>query len=120
MHKLIVSHVDIRANIEIRMMCSCNVLVFVNIICPCVFVVDVTVSYQFHPTVAHTQRLTITIDKIDDVNVVAAATNGLTAEPGESTSFSISVMNTGNAPSQYQVDCVSEHRWQLMEFYMKQ
>ena len=79
-----------------------------------VFVVDVTVSYQFHPTVAHTQRLTITIDKIDDVKVVAAGTNGLTAEPGESTAFSISVMNTGNAPSQYQVDCVSEHRWQLM------
>lgn len=79
-----------------------------------VFVVDVTVSYQLQPTVAHTQRLTITIDKIDDVHVVAAGTNGLTAEPGESTAFSISVMNTGNAPSQYQVDCVSENRWQLM------
>ena len=79
-----------------------------------VFVVDVTVSYSFQPTVAHTQRLTITIDTIDDVNVVAAGTNGLEAEPGESTDFSISVMNTGNAPSQYQVDCVSENRWQVM------
>ncbi len=79
-----------------------------------VFVVDVTVRYQLQPTVAHTQRLTITIDKIDDVHVVAAGTNGLTAEPGESTAFSISVMNTGNAPSQYQVDCISENRWQLM------
>ena len=79
-----------------------------------VFVVDVTVSYQSQPTVAHTQRLTITIDTIDDVNVVAAGTNGLMAEPGESTAFSISVMNTGNAPSQYQVDCVSENRWQVM------
>jgi uncharacterized membrane protein len=79
-----------------------------------VFVVDVTVSYQSQPMVAHTQRLTITIDKIDDVNVVAAGTNGLTAEPGESTAFSISVMNTGNAPSQYQVDCISANRWQLM------
>ncbi|MEJ6530805.1 MAG: S8 family serine peptidase, partial [Euryarchaeota archaeon] len=79
-----------------------------------VFVVDVTVSYQSQPTVAHTQRLTINIDKIDDVNVVAAGTNGLMAEPGESTAFSISVMNTGNAPSQYQVDCVSENRWQVM------
>jgi uncharacterized membrane protein len=79
-----------------------------------VFVVDVTVSYSFQPTVAHTQRLTITVDTIDDVNVVAAGTNGLEAEPGESTAFSISVMNTGNAPSQYQVDCVSENRWQVM------
>jgi len=79
-----------------------------------VFVVDVTVSYQSQPTVAHTQRLTITVDTIDDVNVVAAGTNGLEAEPGESTAFSISVMNTGNAPSQYQVDCVSENRWQVM------
>ena len=32
---------------------------------------------QAQPTVAHTQRLTITIDTIDDVNVVAAGTNGL-------------------------------------------
>ena len=79
-----------------------------------VFVVDVTVRYQLQPTVAHTQRLTITVDTIDDVHVVAAGTNGLTAEPGESTTFSISVMNTGNVPSQYQVDCVSENRWQVM------
>lgn len=79
-----------------------------------VYVVDVTVNYQNQPTVAHTQRLTITIDKIDSVSVVAAGTNGLTAQPGESTAFSISVMNTGNSPSQYQVDCNSENRWQLM------
>ena len=79
-----------------------------------VFVVDVTVSYSFQPTVAHTQRLTITVDTIDDVTVVSAGTSGLMAEPGDSTSFSISVMNTGNAPSQYQVDCVSENRWQVM------
>ena len=79
-----------------------------------VFVVDVTVSYSLQPTVAHTQRLTITVDTIDDVTVVSAGTSGLMAEPGDSTSFSISVMNTGNAPSQYQVDCVSENRWQVM------
>ena len=79
-----------------------------------VFVVDVTVSYSFQPTVAHTQRLTITVDTIDDVTVVSAGTSDLMAEPGESTAFSISVMNTGNAPSQYQVDCVSENRWQVM------
>ena len=63
---------------------------------------------------AHTQRITIEVEQLDQVQVVAAGTSGLEAIPGQSTVFSISVRNTGNAPAQYSIDCLSEQRWQVM------
>ena len=36
------------------------------------------------------------------------------AVPGESSVFSISVRNTGNAPAQYSLECSSDQRWQVM------
>ena len=78
------------------------------------YVVEVTARYETQPTVAHTQRITIVVEQIDQVQVVAAGTIGLEAEPGGSSFFSISVRNTGNAPAQYSVECLSEQRWQLM------
>jgi uncharacterized membrane protein len=78
------------------------------------YVVDITARYEFQPTVAHSQRIYIVVEQLDQVSVVAAGTNGLEAEPGASSFFSISVKNTGNAPAQYSVECFSEHRWQVM------
>lgn len=78
------------------------------------YVVEVSARYEFQPTVAHTQRITIEVEQLDQVQVVAAGTIGLEAEPGDSTIFSISVRNTGNAPAQYSMECISENRWQLM------
>ena len=78
------------------------------------YVVDVTARYEFTPTVEHTQRITVVVNQLDQVSVVAAGTSGLTAEPGDSSFFSISVKNTGNAPAQYSVECFSSQRWQLM------
>lgn len=78
------------------------------------YVVDITARYEFQPTVAHSQRIYIEVEQLDQVSVVAAGTNGLEAEPGASSFFSISVKNTGNAPAQYSVECFSEHRWQVM------
>ena len=78
------------------------------------FYVDVTVQYQSLPTVSHSQRLTIEIGQVDDVNVVAAGTSGLAAKPGESVAFSISAQNIGNSAAQYSVSCESENRWQIM------
>ena len=78
------------------------------------YVVEVTARYEFQPTVAHTQRIFVDVPQIDQVQVVAAGTSGLQAQPGASTFFSISVRNTGNAPAQYSVECESENRWQLM------
>ena len=78
------------------------------------FVVDVTARYQGNPTVAHTQRVTIVIEQLDEVLITPLGTDGLTAEPGDSAGFRISVANIGNAPAQYSISCSSEHRWQIM------
>lgn len=78
------------------------------------YVVEVTARYEFQPTVAHTQRITLIVPQVDQVQVVAAGTSGLEAQPGSSSFFSISVRNTGNAPAQYSVECESQNRWQLM------
>ena len=78
------------------------------------YVVEITARYEYQPTVAHTQRITIEVEQLDQVQVVAAGTIGLEAIPGQSSVFSISVRNTGNAPAQYSIDCISEQRWQVM------
>lgn len=78
------------------------------------YVVDITARYQSQPTVSHTQRVTIIVPSVTDVNIGAAGITGLSAMPGESTGFSISVMNIGNTPAQYTVSCESENRWQIM------
>ena len=78
------------------------------------YVVELTARYEFQPTVTHTQRVTIIVEQIDQVQVVTAGSSGLSAQPGGSSFFSISVRNTGNAPAQYSIDCTSEQRWQLM------
>jgi len=78
------------------------------------YVLELTARYEYQPTVAHTQRITIEVEQLDQVQVVAAGTIGLEATPGQSTVFSISVRNTGNAPAQYSIDCLSEQRWQVM------
>ena len=78
------------------------------------FIVDVTARYQDNPTVAHTQRLTFVIEQLDEVLITPLGTDGLTAAPGDSAGFRISVANIGNAPAQYSMSCTSEHRWQIM------
>lgn len=78
------------------------------------YVVEITARYEFQPSVAHTQRIMLIVPQVDQVQVVAAGTAGLEAQPGSSSFFSISVRNTGNAPAQYSVECESQNRWQLM------
>lgn len=78
------------------------------------FVVDVTARYQNQPTVSHTQRLTFTIGQVDSVDVVPSGTVGVSAQPGESTGFSIGVRNTGNSAAQYTMACTSASQWQIM------
>ena len=79
-----------------------------------VFVVDVTARYQNQPTVSHTQRLTFTIGQVDSVDVVPSGTVGVSAQPGDSTGFSIGVRNTGNSAAQYTMSCSSSSQWQIM------
>lgn len=83
------------------------------------FVVDVKASYTDQPFVSHTQRFTLNVGRVDDVLVGVSGTllpNGspIAAEPGGSVSFSIAVMNTGNAPARYNLACtVDLDGWQV-------
>jgi len=77
------------------------------------YVMDLTAKYSNNPSVKHTIRLRLVVDDVRDVQVVAAGTSGLEAVPGASTSFSISVRNTGNSPALYDLDCYSQNRWQV-------
>lgn len=79
------------------------------------YVVDLQAQYFSQPFISHSQRITIVVDELNAVQVVAAGTNGLEAEPGESTVFSISVRNTGNTPAQYSLSCSPQQDgWQVM------
>ena len=77
------------------------------------YVMDVTAKYSNNPSVKHSIRLRLVVEEVKDVQVAPAGTNGLEANPGGSTSFSISVRNTGNSPAVYDMDCFSENRWQV-------
>ena len=78
------------------------------------YVVDITVRYEFQPTVAHTQRVVLEVPIYHEVLIASAGTNDLRAQPGNSVMFSVSVKNIGNSPAQYSVICESENRWQVM------
>jgi len=83
------------------------------------FVVDVKASYTDQPFVSHTQRFTVNVGRVDDVLVGVSGTllpngNPIAAEPGNSVSFSIAVMNTGNAPARFNLACtVDLDGWQV-------
>lgn len=83
------------------------------------FVVDVKASYVNQPFVSHTQRITLVVGRVDDVLVGISGTlmpdgSPLAARPGQSTSFSIAVMNTGNSPATFNLACsVDLDGWQV-------
>ena len=75
------------------------------------FVVDVTARYQNQPMVSHSLRYTITVGRVDSVQVVSAGIGNLIAEPDAVAFYSISVRNTGNAISMNSISCVSANGW---------
>ncbi len=83
------------------------------------FVVDVRASYANQPFVSHTQRITLVVGRVDDVLVGISGTlmsdgSPLAAVPGGTASFSIAVMNTGNAPASYNLACEADlDGWQV-------
>lgn len=77
------------------------------------FYVDVTARYSDDVQVSHTIRLTLTVAEVRDVLVAASGNSGLSATPGDFTSFGIGVMNTGNTVSPYDLDCYSENKWRI-------
>ena len=78
---------------------------------PGTFIVDLTAYYRMTPSVSHTIRLTIEVERVEGMDTVLAGIVGLGAKPGEYASFSLSVMNTGNGPTTFEVSCETPNRW---------
>ena len=77
------------------------------------FVIDITARYQTQPLVSFTLRIYVNVESVEAVQVVAAGIGNLQAEPGEVSTFSISVRNTGNTIDQPSMTCTSEHGWPI-------
>jgi len=80
---------------------------------PGTYVVDVIAYYRMNPTVSHTIRLEVEVLRVEGLETVLAGTNDLGAKPGEVAAFSLSVLNTGNGQTTYQVSCETPLRWQI-------
>ncbi len=75
------------------------------------FVSDLTLYDKNAPTISHTIRLSINVQRVEGLFTIAAGTEGLGAEPGEFAVFSLSIKNIGNGPTQYLISCDSQNRW---------
>ena len=80
---------------------------------PGVYVVDVIAYYRMNPTVSHTIRLEVEVLRVEGLETVLAGTSNLGAEPGEFASFSLSVLNTGNGATTYEISCETPNRWAI-------
>ena len=78
---------------------------------PGTYVVDVIAYYRMNPTVSHTIRLEVEVLRVEGLETILAGTNGLGAVPGDFASFSLSVLNTGNGETAYQISCETPNRW---------
>jgi len=80
---------------------------------PGTYVVDVIAYYRMNPTVSHTIRLEVEVLRVEGLETVLAGTNDLSAKPGEYAAFSLSVLNTGNGQTTYQISCDTPNRWAI-------
>ena len=78
---------------------------------PGTYVVDVIAYYRMNPTVSHTIRLEVEVLRVEGLETILAGTSNLGAVPGDFASFSISVLNTGNGATTYQISCETPNRW---------
>ena len=80
---------------------------------PGTYVVDVIAYYRMNPTVSHTIRLEVEVLRVEGLETILAGTNNLGAVPGDFASFSLSVLNTGNGDTVYQISCETPNRWAI-------
>ena len=78
---------------------------------PGVYTVDVMAFYRMNPTVAHTIRVEVEVLRVEGLETILAGTTGLGAKPGDFASYSLSVLNTGNGQTTYEISCETPNRW---------
>jgi len=82
-----------------------------NFALPGLFVTDLNLRNQMSPTISHSVRLSVVIDRVEGLYTVPAGTEGLGAEPNKFALFTLSVKNIGNGPTEYSISCETADRW---------
>ncbi|MFL2493528.1 MAG: S8 family serine peptidase [Candidatus Thalassarchaeum sp.] len=80
---------------------------------PGTFVSDLTLYDKNAPTVSHSIRLNAVVQRVEGLYTIVAGTEGLSAEPGDTAVFTLSIKNTGNGPTQYSISCETTDRWTI-------
>ena len=78
---------------------------------PGTFVSQVTLWDKNAPTVYHSLQLRSVVERVEGLVTVVAGADDLGATPGQFAQYSLSILNTGNGPTQYTISCESENRW---------
>ncbi len=78
---------------------------------PGTFVSQVTLWDKNAPTVYHSLQLRSVVERVEGLVTVIAGADDLGATPGQFAQYSLSILNTGNGPTQYTISCESENRW---------
>ena len=78
---------------------------------PGIFVSQVTLWDKNAPTVYHSLQLRSVVERVEGLVTVVAGADDLGATPGQFAQYSLSILNTGNGPTQYTITCESENRW---------
>ncbi len=77
------------------------------------FVSDLNLFDINNPIISNSIRLSFQVERVEGLFTIAAGTEELGAEPGSWASFSLSVRNIGNGPTQYSITCETQNRWQI-------
>ena len=56
-------------------------------------------------------QLRTVVERVEGLVTVVAGADDLGAIPGQFAQFSLSILNTGNGPTQYTISCETENRW---------
>ena len=78
---------------------------------PGAFVSQVTLWDKNAPTVYHSLQLMTVVERVEGLVTVVAGADSLGAIPGNFAQFSLSILNTGNGPTQYTITCETENHW---------
>ena len=72
---------------------------------------QVTLWDKNAPTVYHSMQLKTVVERVEGLVTVVAGADDLGAIPGQFAQFSLSILNTGNGPTQYTISCETDNHW---------
>ena len=78
---------------------------------PGTHVVDLTLYDRMSPLVSFNVRLTVEVLRVEGLDTILAGDQGLAGVPGETVSYTITVRNSGNGPTIFDVSCSNSERW---------